>query len=190
MAIGYWVAVAGLMLDIVGSLLLAKAVIVRKSDQIHEEATTRWSQPNWAYIESAVHARTDGWFAGGLLVTGFVFQSTGTLVEGNILRNGWIGWLSRHGFLVVLLTLAIIAAGVFGSWFRRKIWSARLNVIKRLHGHLEELYSNPRLPGDPTMLVIIEKRMKLSRQVNETDREYVKRALGLSCRRVGFPTNF
>ena len=187
MTIGYWIAVAGLICDIAGALLLAKAVIIRRSDQIQEEATTRWSQPNWTYIESAVNARTDGWFAGGLLVTGFSLQSAGSLVEGNIVRGLLIAWLSRREFLVVIFALVFVAILVLASWSRRKRWSNSLNVLKRLHQHLLELNGNPSLPADPTILDMIEKRMKVSREVNEIDRHYLKRVIVLFRKRIGFP---
>lgn len=190
MTIGYWIVIAGLICDISGALMLAKAVIVRKSHQIQEEATTRWSQPNWGYIESAVYARTDGWFAGGLLVTGFVIQLVGSLIEGNMLHGTWIAWLSHRVFLVVMLSVGLVAILVLSSWWRRKIWAHELDVLRRLHTHLLELNSNPSLPADTAVLCMLEKRLSVSRQVNEIDRHYLKRAIGLFRQKMGFPKDF
>jgi hypothetical protein len=114
-----WLTVVGLSLDIVGAVLLLKAVVFRSADDYVEAGEDTFYLPVTADRQRAQEV-AEGRVGAVLLILGFLGQAVGAAAP-NATASGW-WWVA----FVVALPLGLVALKLISTDEHKKVIQARL----------------------------------------------------------------
>ena len=177
----YDIIFAGLALDIVGALFLAKGFMLKNPQAAYYESLMI-AGGNGHVLKSSLLQRAEAQVGAGLLVLGFLFQIWGNLHGGiAAAQPGWVDSVPR-------MLLVVMGASTVGlAWWRLASLSARVKFYRIFFRKFSVEAKFSLQANDATLCDRLSLLLDLKRRRRESDAQFLER---LETRRVYLCTRY